>query len=132
MFREAHLKCPDYGEAIMNQDIVSSVARVLDEFSQVKIGYIYGSAVNDRMTDASDVDIAVRLSQALGREIDLIDLNAVSGEILRKSMCGGTKVLQKDTNLHARLVKRLWFDQADMMPYRRRILAERREHFLHG
>ena len=39
---------------------------------------------------------------------------------------------QKDAGLHARLIQRLWFDQADMMPYRRRILAERRRQFLHG
>ena len=138
---------PD-GEELLNQDIVSNIVQVLDEFPQVRIGYVYGSAARDRMTGASDVDvavaaespldletrldIAVRLSQTLHREIDLIDLNAVSGDILRRSMCDGTKVLQKDANLHARLVKRLWFEQADMMPYIRRIRAERRRRFLHG
>jgi len=100
------------------------------------------------LTDRSDIDVAVaaetrlpletrlamaiQLSKALHREVDLIDLQDVAGEILQQSLCHGTNLLQKDAGLYARLIQRLWFDQADMMPYRRRILAERRRRFLDG
>ncbi len=76
--------------------------------------------------------MAIQLSKALHREVDLVDLQDVTGEILQQSLCQGINLLQKDAGLYARLMQRLWFDQADMMPYRRRILAERRRRFLDG
>jgi predicted nucleotidyltransferase len=121
---------------------------VLEQYPQIKIAYVFGSAARDQLTEGSDVDVAVaaetplpldtrldlatRLSQALRREVDLIDLQEVSGVILQQSLCQGKIALQKDSALHARLIKRLWFNQADMMPYTRRILLERRRRFLHG
>jgi hypothetical protein len=78
------------------------------------------------------VKTAIRLSRALHREVDLIDLQDVAGEILQQSLCQGTNLLQKDAGLYARLMQRLWFEQAEVMPYRWRILAERRRRFLDG
>ena len=126
----------------------TAILHVLEQFPQVKIAYLFGSAARDQLTSMSDIDVAVaaetklpletrlalaiKLSKALHREVDLIDLQDVAGEILQQSLCQGINLLQTDSDLHARLIKRLWFDQADLMPYRRRILAERRSRFLHG
>ena len=126
----------------------TAILHVLEQFPEVQIAYLFGSAARDQLTSLSDIDVAVaaatklplgtrlamamQLSKALHREVDLIDLQDVTGEILQQSLCQGIKLLQKDTGLSARLIQRLWFDQADMMPYRRRILAERRKRFLHG
>ena len=106
---------------------------------------MFGSAARDRVTETSDIDVAVaadtrlsldtrlelaaQFSQAVRRDVDLIDLQDVSGIILQQSLCRGEVVLQQDSGLHAQLIKRLWFNQADMMPYTRRILAERRKRF---
>ena len=126
----------------MDTCVQTVILHVLAQFPQVHIAYLFGSAVRHRLSSTSDIDIAVaadtklpldtQLAQALHREVDLIDLQDVTGEILQQSLCRGTKLLQKDTRVHADLIKRLWFDQTDMMPYRRRILAERRERFVHG
>ena len=132
----------------MDQRVKTAILHVLEQFPEVKIAYVFGSAARDQLTSNSDIDVAVaaetklpldtrlamaiQLSKALHREVDLIDLQDVAGEILQQSLCQGTNLLQKDAGLHARLIQRLWFDQADMMPYRRRILAERRRLFLHG
>ena len=132
----------------MDTRVKTTVLHVLEQFPQVKIAYLFGSAAREQLTSTSDIDVAVaadtklpldtrlaiatQLSKALHREVDLIDLQDVTGEILQQSLCQGTKLLQKDVGLHADLIKRLWFDQTDMMPYRRRILAERRRRFLHG
>jgi predicted nucleotidyltransferase len=123
----------------VTHEVATAILRVL---------YLYGSAAHGRLTETSDfdlavaaetaldldtrLDLAVRLVQALGREVDLVDLQDVSGEIVRQSLCRGRKLLQRDEALHARLVKRLWFHEADMMPYIRRILAERRRRFVPG
>ena len=132
----------------METRVKTTVLHVLEQFPQVKIAYLFGSAAREQLTSTSDIDVAVaadtklpletrlaiatQLSKALHREVDLIDLQDVTGEILQQSLCQGTKLLQKDAGLHADLIKRLWLDQTDMMPYRRRILAERRRRFLHG
>jgi len=132
----------------LGKNVKTAILHVLEQFPQVKIAYLFGSAARNQLTSASDIDVAVaaetklpletrlalatQLTQALHREVDLIDLQDVTGEILQQSLCQGTNLLHKDTDLHARLIKRLWFDQADLMPYRRRILAERRGRFLHG
>lgn len=132
----------------MQQDIREKILQVLAAFPTIKIAYIFGSAAHDRLTSHSDVDVAVaadtklslgirielitQLSQALHREVDLVDLQDVTGEILQQSLCHGVNILQKDTALHAQLLTRLWFHEADMMPYIRRILAERRKQFLYG
>jgi predicted nucleotidyltransferase len=124
------------------------ICQVLDAYPQILLATLFGSAVRDQLTDQSDLDIAVaaltilplalrleladRLTQALHREVDLIDLQAVSGTILEQSLCHGRIILKKDSVLYAELIKRFWFNQADMMPYTRRILAERRRRFLHA
>jgi predicted nucleotidyltransferase len=132
----------------MDQRVKTAILRVLERFPEVKLAYVFGSAARGQLTSMSDIDVAVaaetqlpletrlamaiQLSQALHREVDLIDLQDVTGEILQQSLCQGTNLLQKDAGLYARLIRRLWFDQADVMPYRRRILAERRRRFLDG
>ena len=132
----------------MDQRMKTAILHVLEQFPEVKLAYVFGSAARGQLTGGSDIDVAVaaetklpletrlaiatQLSKALHREVDLVDLQDVAGEILQQSLCQGIKLLQKDAGLSARLIQRLWFDQADLMPYRRRILAERRRRFLHG
>ena len=132
----------------MDQGVKTAILHVLEQFPEVKVASLFGSAARGQLTSRSDIDVAVaaetrlpletclamaiQLSKALHREVDLIDLQDVAGEILQQSLCQGVKLLQKDAGLYARLIQRLWFDQADMMPYRRRILAERRRRFLDG
>ncbi len=132
----------------MRNGVSTTVRSVLEHYPQIKIAYLFGSAARDQLTEGSDVDVAVaadtalsldtrldlatRLSQALRREIDLVDLHKASGVLLQQSLCKGKLVRQTDPALHARLITRLWFNQADMMPYTRRILAERRRRFLYG
>jgi predicted nucleotidyltransferase len=137
-----------WGGHLVDQRVKTAILHVLEQFPEVQIAYLFGSAARDQLTSTSDVDVAVaaatelpletrlalamQLSKTLHREVDLIDLQEVTGEVLQQSLCQGIKLLQKDAGLSARLIQRLWFDQADMMPYRRRILAERRRRFLHG
>ncbi len=122
------------------------ITEVLKGFPQVVFTTLFGSAAKGRMTEQSDVDIAVAaqeklsaesrgqlavaLSCALEREVDLIDLQAVSGLILEQALGTGKIVKNADHDLYSRLLKRLWYNQADMMPYYRRILEQRSRRWL--
>jgi len=122
------------------------ITEVLKGFPEVFFATLFGSAAKGRMTEQSDVDIAVaartrlsietrgrlaiELSGALGREVDLVDCQAVSGFILEQALCSGVIVKNADHDLYAGLLKRFWYNQADMMPYCRQILEKRNNRWL--
>lgn len=132
------------GEAA--KGLVDEILKVLEDFPEVRFCTLYGSAGQGRMTAQSDVDIAVAaveplpvdvrvrlslaLSAAVGREVDLVDLQELSGLILEQALCKAVVVKNVDHPLYARLLKRLWYNQADMMPYVRRVLEQRSNHWL--
>ena len=130
-------------------DIIAKKTReVLDNFPDVFFATIFGSAVHDRLTPSSDVDIAVAgkrslsyeervglqiaLSHGLNYEVDLIDLQAVSGLILKEVLCSGKVVLNKVPAIYAQLMKKMWYNQEDMMPNTKMILKKKCLRFVNG
>ncbi|MEA2012424.1 MAG: nucleotidyltransferase domain-containing protein [Verrucomicrobiota bacterium] len=129
-----------------SKEIKSSIKQILFKYPQVTLCFVYGSLVKGNFTVTSDIDIAIggkekmdysfmlklssELSLTLGREVDLIDLQIVSGVILKKAVTTDRPLFLKDKQLYAQLIKKMWYNQADMMPYYNRILKERREKFL--
>jgi uncharacterized protein len=125
-----------------------TLRKIVSRFPDVRLCILFGSAASGAMSDGSDLDIAVAAPQPLsaemrlalmeaiatatGRVIDLIDLMAVSGPILRQILSKGMIVQNRDKTLYASLISRMLFNQADMMPYYERTLRERRERFFHG
>jgi hypothetical protein len=73
------------------------------------------------------MNLIQRLAQVSGRPVDLIDLQASHGPIVGRVLHEGRQLFCKDSRLYAGLIKRWMFDQADWMPYRRRIMKARRE-----
>jgi len=71
-------------------------------------------------------------SSATNREVDLVDLLADAGPILRNALSTGVVVQNADKLLYAKIISRMLFLEADVMPYHYRILRERRERFLNG
>lgn len=121
---------------------------VLDGFSEIQLCIVFGSAASGRAVSGSDLDIAVAadkplttkrrlelaevLSTAANQEIDLIDLMADSGPIIRQALSKGVIVKNLNKSLYAKIISRMLFNQTDMMPYYDRILRERRARFLNG
>ena len=115
---------------------------VLRHFPQICLAVLFGSIALGRQRQDSDLDIAVSASQALavnekmalisglaentGRSIDLIDLNVAAEPLLGQIVRLGRRILGGDT-LYGNLISRHLFEQADFMPYRSRLLAERRQ-----
>ena len=130
------------------QTLQEMIRGVLRRYPDVRLCIIFGSAVSGKTSPESDLDVAVAADQPLradrrlelteafsaaaNREVDLVDLMAVSGPILRHALSKGAVVTNRDKDLYARLISRMLFNQADMMPYYDRILRERRTRFLNG
>ena len=114
---------------------------VLASFPALLLALVFGSVAQGRQRPDSDLDIAVAASQALtatekmdiiaalaertGRPIDLIDLKVVAEPLLGQIVRHGRRLLGSD-GAYGQLISRHLFEQADFMPYRNRVLAERR------
>ena len=123
------------------QPIDAQLKEVLAHFPKIALAVLFGSVAMGRQRADSDLDIAVAAKQALtahekialigalaertGRPVDLIDLSVVSEPLLGQIVRHGRRVLGSDT-LYGDLISRHLFEQADFMPYRTRLLAERR------
>lgn len=117
------------------------IQQVLDQHSDIRMAILFGSLAGARATPQSDLDLALlmgvplsaetkmaligELSQAIGRPVDLVDLRTAGEPLLGQILKHGVRLLGSD-NDYAELIKRHLFSEADFMPYRRRILAERR------
>lgn len=123
------------------QPIDMQLKEVFAHFPKIAIAVLFGSVALGRQRPDSDLDIAVAAEQSLtvnekiallraladhtGRPIDLIDLSVVSEPLLGQILRYGRRILGSDT-LYGKLISRHVFEQADFMPYRTRLLAERR------
>lgn len=113
----------------------------LAPYPEVRLAILFGSLALDRGRYDSDVDLAVdvgrpleikemmamieELAEHTGRPVDLIDLQTIGEPLLGQILKHGKRILGEDY-LYAELIKRHVFDEADFMPYHRRILKERR------
>jgi hypothetical protein len=82
-------------------------------------------AANRPLTTDEKLSMISMLAERTGRLIDLIALSMVSEPLLGQIVRHGRRVLGSDT-LYGDLISRHLFEQADFMPYRTRLLAERR------
>jgi len=114
---------------------------VLTDFPQVEQAILFGSVAKGQARADSDLDIAVSAQNALttnekmdlitslalqtGRPIDLIDLKVATEPLLGQILQHGRRLLGSDTG-YAQLITRHVMDRADFLPYRDRILSERR------
>ncbi|MEZ6854697.1 type VII toxin-antitoxin system MntA family adenylyltransferase antitoxin [Halodesulfovibrio aestuarii] len=125
-----------------------NIAGVLAAHKEIQLGIVFGSAAAGTMRADSDVDVAVfaskplsvslrldliaELSLALGREVDVVDLYSAEGVILHQVLTKGEVVLKRSDLIHAMLIKRMLFDQADMEPLRCRIVESRLQRGFNG
>jgi len=129
-------------------EISGRIRRILLDEPGIQLVLLHGSAACGKMRSDSDIDLAVlfdrpltaearlslaaRLERELHRPIDLVDLAELNGTILKQILCKGKVLVVKQPASLAALVERMIYNQADMMPYVRRTLAERQRRFVHG
>jgi predicted nucleotidyltransferase len=125
----------------MNTSIHNTIRDTLSEMPGIRLAILFGSVADNRETANSDIDLAVlmdtrinanqiiqiieALASATGRAIDLIDLRTVGQPLLGQIITNGERIVGSDTR-YAQLITKYLFDQADFLPYRNRILNDRR------
>jgi uncharacterized protein len=128
-------------------ELSSKVKDVFAAIPEIRVLILFGSGAHNRLTGASDIDVAVaagrplgsrkmieiacELSRVLGRNIDLVDLQSVSGPILQQALCRG-EIIRSDDRIYPLLIKKMWFNQADMMPLTRMVLDRHCQRFING
>lgn len=121
----------------------ASIGQVLDRHPSIVIAILFGSLATGRSRNDSDLDLAVastaplnpqtriqlieELAIGLGRPVDLIDLAQTHGPLLQQILTKGRLLLCTDRTRYADLLLRVVYEEADVMPYYRRILTERRQ-----
>lgn len=126
-----------------NAKVRAAIAAVLVRHPSVTMAMLFGSLAAGRERPDSDLDLAVssavpltaharielidELAEAVGRPIDLIDLSQAHGPLLQQVLTTGRLILCRNRTEYAELLRRLAYEEADVMPYYRRILATRRQ-----
>ena len=120
---------------------LSTIGEVLQQHPEVQLAILFGSLATGEQRWESDVDVAVDIGRALtaqekmvligeiaaktGRPVDLIDLSTVGEPLLGEIFKHGVRLVGSKSR-YADLIRKHLFDAADFMPYRSRILRERR------
>ena len=128
--------------------ILSSVRDVLLRQPDIEFACVFGSFAQSRQTPASDIDVAVaaqapidldrrlalndEVASATGRPVDLVDLHRAGPLLLTQALTKGKRVVKRDSRVLARLLVKMWYLNADLMPLVRMIQDTRRKRFLHG
>lgn len=124
-------------------DIDQKIEHVMARHPSIVIAFLFGSLAAGRGRAESDLDLAItatdpltsqermdligELALALGRPVDLIDLDQTHSPLLQQVLTQGRMILCKDRTRYAELLRRMVYEEADFMPYYRRILATRRK-----
>ncbi len=128
-----------------NKNLLKRLHGVLARHPDIRLAVLFGSLAAGRSHADSDLDLAVdaghlltsvarinligELAEVTGRAVDLVDLNTVGEPLLGQILQHGRRILGSDHH-YAELLKRHLFEEADFMPYQRRILAERRRSWI--
>ncbi|MBX3327211.1 MAG: nucleotidyltransferase domain-containing protein [Nitrospira sp.] len=124
-------------------DLDRKIESVMFRFPSITLAILFGSMAQDRSRNGSDLDIAVAsstplttqthiaiiedLALAVGRPVDLIDLDQTHNPLLRQILTKGRRVLCHNRTRYAELILRMVYEEANVMPYYLRILSERRQ-----
>ena len=125
-----------------NDNLMEQLRELLERQGDIRLSIVFGSVAGGRQTPGSDLDIAVladgpvttrrkmalidALAQVSERPIDLIDLSTAGEPLLGEILQHGQRLTGADSTW-ATLVTQHLFDAADFLPYRNRMLRERRE-----
>lgn len=126
---------------------IARIRRELEQYPELELAILFGSLAHGRGRFDSDMDVAISagaaldaptrialidaLATATGRPVDLVDLTQTGEPLLGEIMTRGIRLLGSD-EAQARYLTRHLIEQADFLPYRNRILAERRDTWIRG
>jgi uncharacterized protein len=132
-------------DPIFSQGLKETILAAISTQPDIGLAILFGSLAVGKGRVESDLDLAVDAGRRLtasekmvliselagrtGRPVDLVDIHAVGEPLLGQILRHGKRILGSDKH-YANLIRRHLFDQADYLPYRNRILAERRQSWI--
>jgi predicted nucleotidyltransferase len=128
----------------MNSDHnIEKIKTFLATQPDIRLGNVFGSMAKGRAGLHSDLDIALlgdsafsserrsqliaELARLSGRPVDFIDLKTAGIPAARSALLDGCVVFSRNSTDYPTQVTRLLIDSADFLPYRDRLLTERRK-----
>lgn len=127
--------------------ILNRITEQLSLEEDIVLAIAFGSLVAEGLRPDSDVDIAILTREPLtsqrretlirllagitGRAVDLIDLRSTGVALMRPVVRYGKRLVCRDRRAYSDLVSRMIMDAADFLPYRQRLLKERRKTWIH-
>ena len=123
--------------------ILNNLKNSLSKYKDIEFAMAFGSILDDKKFNKnSDIDIAIAgkktfpinyilnlnvdLTSCFSYEFDIIDLSKNSGVILQQALCNGKILVNRNHEIYAQLIKKMWYNQADMMQNVRMIWEKRR------
>ena len=135
------------GETNDSTTVLDRVRELVSAEGDILVAIVFGSMATGRCGPESDLDIAAlgkspftteqrtrlirQLAAETGRPVDLVDLRTAGLPVLRSALAGGKRIVCKDQAAYAALVSKMLLDNADFEPYRKRMLRERRDAWIH-
>lgn len=132
----------DQAQNFATDALMERLRELLGSVSSIRLAMLFGSLADGCANFNSDLDIAVlfdhplcadekialieHLAEAIKRPVDLIDLHTVGQPLLGQIMSKGRRIMGSDECFAKLLLKHL-YEEADFMPYQRRILKQRRQ-----
>ena len=121
----------------------AEVAALLAADEEIELALLFGSSAAGELRQDSDVDVAVltrsrltpthrremirAIAEIVGRPVDLVDLRTAGVPVTSEALRHGVRLIQRRPGIFAELLSRTLKDAADFLPYRERILRERRQ-----
>lgn len=122
---------------MVRQQLMQFFANRLD----IQLVVLFGSQASQTAKEDSDVDIALladksmssdelvdiqlALSSELAKEVDVVDLSVSHGAILDEVIGRGDFLINRDPELYAKLLKRMWYEKEDDARFTQKIYDER-------
>jgi predicted nucleotidyltransferase len=121
---------------------IAQIKQIVSRHPDIVLAIVFGSMATGKENRESDLDLAVKsdhkldanekmlliteLANVVGRPIDLIDLSTCGEPLLGQILQQGKRIHGTSTEF-AKVLYRHLLDEADFVPYQKRILDERRK-----
>lgn len=127
------------------ETLLQKCSEYFEDFSNVRLALLFGSIVDERFNQHSDIDIALDGSFSPGdlltmkrdlsvlseREIDIIDLKKAEGIVLHRIMTKGLRI-KDDTGLFVHYLKKALYYIEDFYPLQKMVQNAQIRSFIDG
>ena len=135
-----------YHKTMIEQQIKKILQDFLSKEPDITLCILYGSTASKKLSSASDVNIAIganalisperladiqlNISKLLHREADITDLRRAQRPFLQQILTKGEILKKNNSDLHAQLLKQMWYFNADMRDNYNYIISKQVERFI--